>query len=113
MKKRRLTKRIISYELIGFIIVEYNEKAGQIVTIDIHPSYRRMGFGEGLLKLSEIRLRNENVDTLYLCVAENNQAAINLYAKLNFQFHGVIPDYYRNNLNAIFLQNLNFVQYQL
>ena len=94
-------------KIVAFIIASYQKSYAQIITIDVHPNYRRRGYGERLMKLVEEELIKVNVKFIFLYVAENNNSAIKLYQKFRYEIHSKIPNYYKHNLDAyIMIKNL-------
>ena len=74
--------------LIGYLIVS---KDGHLISIAIHPRYRRKGIGKELIQkamelLSTKRIRAE--------VRQSNHGAIAFYQRMGFQITGTIPNYY-------------------
>jgi len=94
-------------KIVAFIIANYQKSYAQIITIDVHPDYRRKGYAERLMKLVEEELIKANVRFIFLYVAENNNSAIKLYQKLCYEIHGKVPNYYKHNLDAyVMIKNL-------
>jgi len=94
-------------KIVAFIIANYQKSYAQIITIDVHPDYRRKGYGKRLMKLVEEELIKVNVKFIFLYVAENNNSAIKLYEKLGYEIHDKVPNYYKQNLDAyVMIKNL-------
>ena len=75
--------------LVGFIICGYREINHRKFCYDggtgVIKDFRRTGIGEELLKESIRQFKHQGIQGLILEVLENNQAAIDLYAKNGFQ----------------------------
>jgi len=68
-------------------------REGHLISLAVHPNYRRRGLGESLLRkametLPAKRMRAE--------VRRSNQVARAFYQKLGFQIAGVLSNYYGN-----------------
>jgi len=109
LKLRNLLCYVIEEQnkIVAFIIAEYQKSYAQIITIDVHPDYRRKGYAERLMKLIEEELIKVNVKFIFLYVAENNSSAIKLYQKLCYEIYNKITNYYKKNLDAyVMIKNL-------
>jgi len=80
--------------LAGFIVAHVFGKSGQIVTMDIHPDYRRMGIGSVLIDKCETAMREKEAKESLLQVAVGNEPALALYRKKGYRPIGVIRGYY-------------------
>jgi len=79
---------------IGFILYRNIVDEAEIITIASSPSVRRKGVGKKLLENSIRNLQFARAKKYFLEVDENNEAAINLYKKYNFQIVGKREGYY-------------------
>jgi ribosomal-protein-alanine N-acetyltransferase len=79
----------------GFLFDMLLGRAGEIVTLGVAPGARRRGAGRALLQDLLARARALGVASLTLEVAEDNAAALALYAGLGFEQAGVRRGYYR------------------
>ncbi|MGB9960086.1 MAG: ribosomal protein S18-alanine N-acetyltransferase [Candidatus Bathyarchaeales archaeon] len=95
-----------NHNIIGFIIgMVYYEKeklTGRILTVDVHPSYRRMGIGTALLEQIERIFVEKGVENCYLEAREDNVAALNLYLKLGYRKVGSLKNYYKDAHGILF-----------
>jgi len=66
-----------------------------ILTLATDSQARRKGHARKLLRSVQEYLENKSIRTLFLDVAENNNAAISLYKACGFQPIGRRPAYYR------------------
>ncbi len=102
--------------VIGFIVAYLNSINNyEIATVNVHPEWRRIGAGYNLmLQLEEAvviivpELRNRKmIDTnseeitIELTVQTENEAAKNIYHKLEYKQIEVIPDYYKKGSAGI------------
>lgn len=85
--------------IIGYLsYMEYDEY-NDIINIIIHKNYRNQGIASSLI-------RTLNYKHISLEVKEGNNAAINLYKKLNFKKVKVIKGYYKDNKDAYVMHRL-------
>ncbi len=82
--------------LIGFIIYSTDKtaKTANIVTLDIHPDFRRKGLASKLLNAAEGQLNKFRTKTITLQVSVNNIPALNFYKDKGYEIHSLIDDYY-------------------
>jgi ribosomal-protein-alanine N-acetyltransferase len=75
--------------------VEYTIAADelQIINVYVQPEYRRQGLAEKALR--EL-FRENRLNNAYLEVRVSNQAALNLYKKLDFRQTGLRKGYYND-----------------
>ena len=85
----------VSGEVVGFSVgkVYWNGEAG-IVTVDVHPSFRRQGIGRESLSRLEEELISKGAKIFILQVAVDNEAAIALYKKAGYQTTSLLLEYY-------------------
>jgi ribosomal-protein-alanine N-acetyltransferase len=79
----------------GFLFDMLLGRAGEIVTLGVAPGARRRGAAQALLKDLLARARALGIASLTLEVAEDNAAALALYAGLGFEPAGIRRGYYR------------------
>lgn len=79
----------------GFILLRRAGDEAEVLSIVIAPSSRRQGQGQALLKAGLARLAGLGTRSVFLEVAQSNEAAIGLYRGLDFrevgQRHGYYP----------------------
>jgi len=71
-----------------------------LVNLAIHPSFRRKGLGERLMRFILEHIRDQGLTMVTLEVRQSNIAAQKLYEKLGFQKIAIRPHYY-NTEDAI------------
>ena len=101
-----INSRIVGYVMTrierGFgFLRKFLRKLGHIVSIAVHPDYRRRGIGYALM-IEVLKRMKElyNVDEAYLEVRVSNAPAIKLYEKLGFKKVKVIKYYYADGEDA-------------
>lgn len=84
-------------KILGYIVYSLE---GHIISIAVHPRYRRKGIGRTLIqKAMEDSLRKE----LWAEVRRSNRGAQAFYLRMGFKITGVIPNYYGNE-DALIIQ---------
>jgi ribosomal-protein-alanine N-acetyltransferase len=86
---------------IGYIVTLIQEKKAKLISLAIAPEWRKMGFGECLIKRILERIKSYDARDISLEVRETNYNAISLYKKLGFRIEGKIPNYYENQESAL------------
>lgn len=77
-------------KLIGFILCQRNH----IITIDVHPDFRKKGLGKNLIEYAISRIKKKGYKKIFLEVDKDNHCAINLYKKLKFK---IFKEFYEND----------------
>jgi len=87
-------------DIAGFIIaqveIENEILFGHIITVNVSPPYRRKGIAKKLLHEIESILKQKGIAECHIEVREDNNPAIKLYEKLNYQKIGKLEKYYGN-----------------
>lgn len=66
----------------------------------VHPSYRRLGLGQALMKAKEKLAIEKNKQKLILTVRPENAQAILLWQKCGFSFYGYDPNYFGDGMDG-------------
>lgn len=87
--------------VIGYVIgtLEARDK-GHVVSIGVHPNYRKRGVATALLNEVISRFNARGVKIVKLEVRVSNLPAINLYRKLGFEITGTVEKYYSDGEDA-------------
>lgn len=80
---------------VGFVLARLVAGEGEILTVAVARSHRRLGLGWRLMDAVLRELHAQRAEALFLEVDETNVAAIALYRRLGFRQVGKRPDYYR------------------
>lgn len=83
---------------IGYLT---REGVARVVTLDVHPSFRRRSLGKALLEELLSRLGRAGAREARLEVSTENAGAIAFYRKLGFRRRRRIPDYYGRGRDAL------------
>ncbi len=94
----------VTGEIAGFIVGRSMARGmGHIVTIDVHPTWRRHHVGMRLLQEAEQRLKRAGCRSVYLETAVDNASAIAFYKRLQYFVLKVIPRYYQGKVDAFLM----------
>jgi len=88
--------------VVGYAIIDGSEDYYHLVSIAVHPDFRRAGVATGLLQALEERLTDRG--TVRLEVRESNDAAIKFYLKHGFEKRDIVPAYYADGETAITME---------
>ena len=98
--------KIYVYELgkqkYGFIAFSKYYERLEIDYIFVKEEYRKMGIGSKLLEF--IINENSDIENITLEVKINNEAAIKLYKKMNFEIVATREKYYEDGLSAYLME---------
>lgn len=83
--------------LTGFVLMRAIGPEAEVLTIAVDPTQRRRGVGASLMSDAIERCRSLGVEAIWLEVAEDNDAARALYARLGFALAGRRAGYYRRH----------------
>jgi ribosomal-protein-alanine N-acetyltransferase len=84
-------------DVCGFVLARIAFEDCEILTIGVRPAFRRHGVGRALIAHLEGLARKSGATAVFLEVAEDNQAALNLYRTGGFVEVGRRRDYYRDD----------------
>lgn len=104
LRKARSLFLVASVEgdIVGSIIIllRKNISNARIYSLNVHPSYRRLGIGSSLMDHSENLLINMGYRNFTLEAGVNNIAARNLYISKGYSVERRMEKYYRNGDDA-------------
>ena len=78
----------------GFVLIRANSYEAEILTLAVDPAFRRRGLARMLVEAAVSLAETQGAEALFLEVAEDNPAAIGLYAGLGFNQVGRRRAYY-------------------
>ena len=87
--------------MIGSVFFRVYEKTGIVYAINVLPGYRGKGIGQELLEKCIASLQQKGVKKIMLKTKINNFPALALYAKMGFEFAGVLNKHYNNEIDAV------------
>lgn len=97
-----------SGRVAGFVVAEFQyrrgEPVGHIITLDVHPGWRRWGIGTRLMCAAERRLEERGATAFHLEVAIDDPGAQRFYESLGYGCKGRIPGYYLGKLDALVME---------
>jgi len=89
--------------LPGYVLFHYVAGEAELLRLAVEPVERRQGLGRLLVERGLERLRQEKIQTCFLEVRKDNEAAIQLYRGMGFQRVGRRRGYYRDGTDALIL----------
>lgn len=93
-------------QVIAFMLTAWSYDTAEVITIDVHPAFRRKGFGTRMLHYVETELRKHRIGTEYLHVSVDNEPALRFYKKEGFEIIDSIKNYYRDTGHAYLMAKL-------
>ena len=95
----------IDGNIVGSIItlLRNDISHARIYSLNVHPSYRRMGIASLLMDTVENSLREKGFKNISLEVGVNNRAARSLYESKGFSVDKILKKYYKNGDDALHL----------
>jgi len=87
-------------EIVGFLVADWEDGLGHIITIDVVESARRLGTGSALLALAEAEMSRGGVGRVDLETGTNNQPAIAFWTRHGYRIVGIHPRYYLDRIDA-------------
>ncbi|OPZ20274.1 MAG: ribosomal-protein-alanine N-acetyltransferase [candidate division BRC1 bacterium ADurb.BinA364] len=93
-----LVRAYMNGTLAGFQIS--NLISGQLITLDVHPAFRRRGIGSAILGATLEQMRNQGLPLAQCEIATHNKASIELHKKFGFRTLGRIERYYEDGSDA-------------
>lgn len=101
---------VVDSKIIGYVMSRIERgishfgrrpvKKGHIVSIAVHPEYRRNGIGTSLLTSALNGMREYGAIEVYLEVRKSNEAAIAIYESIGFETKSILRGYYRDGEDA-------------
>ena len=84
--------------VVGFVLCRSGGGEGEILSLAVEPELRRQGVGRALLEAAIKEAGTLGIESLFLEVAEDNEAARRLYEGFDFSNVGRRRGYYRRRL---------------
>lgn len=88
-------------QLIAFHL--FQTKTSELITLDVHPNFRRLGYGTGLVNKSLEYLKKINHNKVTCEIATTNEESLRVHYKLGFQPIKTLNNYYGKNKDAYLL----------
>ena len=93
-------------QVVALIITAWSYNTAEVITIDVHPAFRRKGFGTRMLHYVETELGKQRIGSECLHVSVDYDPALRFYKKEGFEVIDTIKNYYRNTGHAYFMAKL-------
>ncbi|MEA2054990.1 MAG: ribosomal protein S18-alanine N-acetyltransferase [Candidatus Thermoplasmatota archaeon] len=102
--KKYLRARFLVYEekekIVGYIIGIKMGSKGMIMSLAVHPSFRRKGYGRELVE-AITKMLDANI--VEIQVRRSNLNALKFYRSIGFERKNIIPAYYSDGEDAIIM----------
>jgi ribosomal-protein-alanine N-acetyltransferase len=95
----------VDERVVAFILA-YQKKPliGHIVTVDVHPDFRRQSIGYHLMERAEQRLRERGAVRIILEVSVANDTALRFYEKRGYLRQKLLRHYYADRSDAYLME---------
>jgi ribosomal-protein-alanine N-acetyltransferase len=93
--------------IAGYSITYVERGAGELVSIAVHPLYRRNGVGEALMRFTQGELKRRGVTAWRLMVRLDNEPAIGFYRRLGFARTRNVRGYYGRGVDGWRMESRN------
>ncbi len=90
-------------QLVGYVLLLYSQgtSLGRVYSLAVDPGYRKAGIAADLMREAESRALEDGRSFLRLEVRPDNQSAIRLYEKLDYQPFDIVSDFYEDHADAL------------
>lgn len=85
---------------VGSVMVSIRGNRGRLISIGVHPDWRKKGIGKKLMDVAEGWFLKSGAKQVVLEVNVSNHEAVNLYSSLGFEVIGLLRNYYPNGSDA-------------
>lgn len=85
---------------IGALMLTSYRKRGKVISVGVHPDWRKRGIGRQLMEWGERCFLDSGVRRVDLEVWVGNQEAISFYESLGYKIAGTLRAYYSGKLDA-------------
>jgi ribosomal-protein-alanine N-acetyltransferase len=90
--------------ILGYAVAVLRGRSAELISIAVHPGYRRGGVGQALLDAVLRRLRRAGAASCRLAVRTSNSAAIAFYEKNGFRRLKLLRRYYADDGDAFLMR---------
>ncbi|GMG98584.1 hypothetical protein Nepgr_000424 [Nepenthes gracilis] len=91
----------VNDEVAGYVMYSCPSSLSSSITkLAVKEKYRRLGYGEALLRAAIGKCRARSIHRISLHVDPSRTPAVNLYRKLGFRIDSLIERYYSSNRDA-------------
>jgi ribosomal-protein-alanine N-acetyltransferase len=94
-------------KIAGYSISYIERGSGELVSIAVHPRYRRNGVGEALMRFTKGELKRRGVTAWRLMVRIDNHQAIGFYRRFGFVRTRTVRGYYGRGVDAWRMESRN------
>jgi ribosomal-protein-alanine N-acetyltransferase len=96
---------VVEEQVVAFVLAyQKKERVGHMVTLDVHPAFRRQSIGYHLMERAEERLRQRGAARVVLEVAVQNETAQRFYEKRGYLRQKLLRKYYADRSDAYLME---------
>lgn len=92
--------------IAGYGIAHILEDKAELVSMAIHPDFRRLGVGSALLDETAQRVKKYGIHQIELQVRKTNLNGFHFWKKMGFHQIGELPGFYEDGENAILMKKI-------
>lgn len=93
-------------ELAGVLVLSSRGRTLRILSLGVHPGFRRQGVGRVLLRQAEAAARSISLARIRLEVRADNLGAIALYEAHGYRIEGRLPSYYGEGEDGVRMEHV-------
>ena len=94
----------ISGKIAGYMMTCILPEGGDIVSIAVHPDYRRKGIAKALFDYTSGYLKEQGLSQVRLEVKRTNFEGLRFWEDTGFEVVGIEPNYYRDGAEALVMR---------
>lgn len=87
-------------KIVGYSSTRLERNIGHILSVAVHPEWRREGTGTELINYTMKSLKEQKCKEMFLEVRRSNTTAMKFYKKIGFEKKRVKKNYYENGEDA-------------
>lgn len=90
-------------EVIGYIVSQLKNGAGEIVSLAVKPNFRQKGIGTELIKFLNDHFKTIGFREIFSQIPADNNTALSLFQNLDFRIIKTIKNYRKKKDNAFLM----------
>ena len=96
--------------MLGFGIMRYGEHKAHLVLLGVHLGHRNRGLGTLLLEWLEKCAVTAGLEHIQVEARADNRPALAFYQGQGYQQQGIVPGYYRGEIDAVRFEKTLFAR---